>query len=216
MAFSKSVKRKIKKSYGVKNLAEAEKILQAGYEVKQGISQSVAQAVKLNKQALKQEVINDVMANCLLMELYVEYEKYGSKKLRLRKRLNHLLEMWDLMSEPEKYHLTTQDLNNILINEAKFNACEEIEQNGKDCAADEKRRQALYGSIQKITERCMSVQEAAEYLSRGKKVMREYWQGRGGTPFFIKLMNGRVVDDDGKPYAFTVDDVLYEDWQVVK
>lgn len=215
MTFSKSVKRKIKKSYGVKNLAEAEKILQAGYEVKQGISQGVAQAVKLNKQALKQEVINDVMANCLLMELYVEYEKYGSKKLRLRKRLNHLLEMWDLMSEPEKYHLTTQDLNNILINEAKFNACEEIEQNGKDCAADEKRRQALYGSIQKITERCMCIQEAGEYLPRGKKVMREYWQGRGGTPFFIKLVDGRIVDDDGKPYAFTVDDVLTEDWCVV-
>ena len=215
MAFSKSVKRKIKKSYGVKNLAEAEKILQAGYEVKQGISQSVAQAVKLNKQALKQEVINDVMANCLLMELYVEYEKYGSKKLRLRKRLNHLLEMWDLMSEPEKYHLTTQDLNNILINEAKFNACEEIEQNGKDCAADEKRRQALYGSIQKITERCMSVQEAAEYLSRGKKVMRDYWQGRGNTPFFIKLSGDKVVDDEGKPYTFTLADLQSEDWAVI-
>ena len=215
MAFSKSVKRKIKKSYGVKNLAEAEKILQAGHEVKQGISQSVAQAVKLNKQALKQEVINDVMANCLLMELYVEYEKYGSKKLRLRKRLNHLLEMWDLMSEPEKYHLTTQDLNNILINEAKFNACEEIEQNGKDCVADEKRRQALYGSIQKITERCMSVQEAAEYLSRGKKVMREYWQGRGGTPFFIKLSGDKVVDDEGKPYTFTLADLQSEDWAVI-
>lgn len=219
MTFSKSVKRKIKKSYGVKNLAEAEKILQAGYEVKGktkiAINQGISQALAVSREAIRQEVISEVMANCLLVELFVEYEKYGCKKIRLRKRLNYLLEVWDLLAEPEKYQLTTRELNNILINEANFDACAEINQNTKDCEADEKRRKELYGSVQKVTERCMNVQEAGEHLARGRKLVRDYWQGRGNTPFFIKLSGDKVVDDEGKPYTFTLADLQSEDWAVI-
>ena len=215
MSFSRATKRRTKKHDGVASVQEAEKILAAGKIVDDQLYQTVKTTFQAALPKVRAEVMPTVIANMLLVSLWIMHEDYGFGYKRLKNFLSSMFKVQDCLQEPEKYELTMADLNHKLIEECKFDTCKEIA--AYEVAEEKaiKERTALYSAVQCITDRYLTVTEATNLMTVQKAVAREAWKQDKYAPAKLTVTGNTIVDQDGNVYLFTSDDLTTTDWYVV-
>lgn len=216
MAYSRALKRKTKRTLRLETLADAEKVLTANDRVEKAVKAGVDRGIAKFKEKIHQEVVADVAANIMLVHLWVMYDRYGFKMQRLTKYLNNVLDMWDTLSNADRFKLTTRDLNQALINELGFDTCKKIRDYDVLEEARQHHRDKLYGAYVKLTNENLDIKEAADMARKGKKIAREGWETNKNTPFYIFQKGNDFLTDEKEKYYFSADDLAAEDWKVVE
>ena len=215
--FSKAQKRRVMKELGIKSMVEAEKYLienkVLASKAKKSINETVHKAVSNRYADIRAEVINDVTANAMLLQLWLMYDKYGFKNKRLQKHLAYILDIWELITDKTSFYgkLDTATISSLFITELGFDVVQEIQKYGEENEKKSALIKEIYPSFPPITDKFLTVSEATEVAMQGKKVRRSCWKNR-----YLYREGNYLLDNQGSVYVFNYLDLTTSDWEIVR